>query len=262
MDLGIAGKTAFVAASSSGMGLAAARSLAREGVNVVLTGRRKELLREEAEKIAADFGVRALPVRCDIVDERGLEAALQRAEDEFGPADIAVLNGPGPRPGGSESISAEEIDRAASVMITPHVTIVNNLLPEMKRRGWGRIVAVGSFTMNRASTTLSLSAIGRAGLQRYLEGLAREVAGFGVTVNIVQPGLIDTDRIGALDQLEAKNTGMPASKVRENRESSIPYGRLGTPDEFAAAVTFLASDPARYITGQSLLVDGGLYAAG
>ncbi len=262
MDLGIAGKNAFVCASTAGMGLAVARALAAEGANVAITGRRRDKAEREAARVASDFGVLAVGLECDLLDETSLSNAVDQARRQLGPIDILVLNGPGPRPGGSRTVRADEVVQAAETLIRPHVLLVQALLPEMVERHWGRIVAVGSFTMDRASTGLSLSAIGRSGLQRYLEALAREVAADGVTVNIVQPGLISTARIDALDEEQAQRTGEPQDQVRRDRESSIPYGRLGTPEEFASAAAFLSSEPARYITGQSLLVDGGLYAAG
>ncbi len=262
MDLGIAGRVAFVAGSTSGMGLAVARALAAEGVAVAVCGRREELARAEATTIAEEFRVPAIGLQCDILERGSLDAAVLATQQSLGNIDILILNGPGPRPGGSETVSAREAVEAAETLIAPHVHMVGRLLPGMKQRNWGRIVAVGSFTMDRASTSLSLSAMGRAGLQRYLEALAREVAGGGVTVNIVQPGLVATDRIDILDRVESQATGIPVAQVRARREASIPFGRLGDPAEFASAVTFLASEPARYITGQSLRVDGGLYSAG
>ncbi len=262
MDLGLSGKTAFVSAATSGMGLAVARGLAAEGVNVALLGRRGALAEAEAGRIRDDFRVQALGLEADILDSASLESAMAQAAETLGRVDILVLNGPGPRPGGSASIQAEEVVQAAETMIRPHVQMVQEFLEGMTARHWGRILAVGSFTMDRASTDLSLSAIGRAGFQRYLQALAREVAPNGITVNIVQPGLIATSRIEALDQAQSEQTGESPQEVRRRREASIPFGRLGHPDEFASAAVFLASEPARYITGQSLLVDGGLYSAG
>ena len=262
MDLGLKGKLAFVAAATEGMGLAVARGLAAEGADVALIGRRAELARAEAERIRSDFGVQSLGIGADILSSESLADAMDKAEEALGNVDILVLNGPGPRPGGSASVDPQEVVQAAETMIRPHVQMVRRFVDGMVQRDWGRIIAIGSFTMDRASTGLSLSAIGRAGLQRYLQALARELAPSGVTVNIVQPGMIATARIDALDQVDAERTGQSPQAVRTQREGSIPLGRLGTPEEFASAAVFFASEPALYITGQSLLVDGGLYAAG
>lgn len=261
MDLGIQGKNAFLAAATDGLGLASAQALAAEGVNVAILGRRRERAEALAEQIAAEFGVRALGLGADLLDRPSLLEAVEAGREELGEVDILLLNGPGPRPGGSESIDPSEVVLAAETMIAPQVALTREFLPGMKERGWGRIVAAGSFTMDRASTWLSLSAIGRSGLARYLQALSVEVAGAGVTVNIVQPGIIATSRIDALDEAAAKEKGIPQAEVRRSREAEIPMKRLGDPAEFGAAVAFLCSDPARYITGQSLLVGGGLYIA-
>lgn len=260
MDLGILGRNAFVCASTGGIGLAVADALAAEGVNVAVTGRRADVAAREAERIRQDYQVDAIGLGCDLLDADSRREVLAQAVAELGPIDIILLNGPGPRPGGSEELQPVDVVEAARSLIAPHVDLVGQVLPGMKERGWGRIIAIGSYTMEQASTTLSLSAIGRAGLQRYLGALAREVAATGVTVNIVEPGLISTARVAALDEAAAAQSGQTTAQIRAERERSIPYGRLGKPAELAAAVAFFASDEARYLTGQSLRVDGGLYA--
>lgn len=261
MDLGIQGKVAFVAASTGGLGLASARELARNGAAVAVMGRRGDVAEREAEQIAAEFGVAAVGFETDILSAQSRAEAVERVSAKLGPISILVLNGPGPRPGGALSVTAPESVEAARTMIEPHLDLVQRVLPGMRERRWGRIVAVASRSIDIGSTWLALSAIGRSGLARYLQALAKETAAEGVTVNIVQPGIIATERIDVLDQAEADAKGGTAAEARRRREATMPSGRLGTPEEFAAAVAFFASEPARYITGQSLMVDGGLYAA-
>lgn len=261
MNLDIEGRVAFVCASTTGLGLASAKALAAEGAAIAITGRRGDVAEEQAASIAAEFGVASLGIGVDLLDPQSRQEALEAAEKILGPIDILVLNGPGPRPGGALSVGVGEATEAALSLIEPHVDLVSRVLPSMRSRGWGRIVAVGAYSMDSASTWLALSAIGRAGLARYLQALAKEVAAEGVTVNIVQPGIIATARIDALDAAEVATSGGTPAQARARREASMPMGRLGEPEEFAAAVAFFASEPARYITGQSLMVDGGLYAA-
>lgn len=203
MDTGLQGKTALVPASSSGIGLAIARSLAAEGANVVLNGRRGDLVRAEAEQ-----------------------------------ATMAVHQ-----------------------LLVQHLRLTSLVLPGMRERGWGRVVAVGSSGVQQPLAALALSNMGRAGLAGYLKTLAGEVAADWVTVNMVRPGRIDTDRVGMLDQAAAERSARTADAVRAQSESSIPAGRCGRPEEFAAVVTFLASSAASYVTGEQVRCDGSLVRA-
>lgn len=261
MDFGIRGRVAFVCASTEGLGLASARQLAAEGVDVALTGRRANVAETEAARIRDDFGVRAVGLGMDLLDADSRAEAVRQACAQLGPIDILVLNGPGPRPGGALDVSPKDAVNAARTLIEPHVHLVDLTLSHMREQHWGRIVAVGASSMDKASVTLTLSGMGRAGLARYLQSLAKQIAGDGVTVNIVQPGTIATARIDALDAAEVNEKGGTLQEVRARREASIPMERLGEPAEFANAVAFFCSQPASYITGRSLLVDGGLYAA-
>ena len=203
MDTGLQGKTALVPASSSGIGLAIARSLAAEGANVVPAGRRGDLVRAEAEQVTM----------------------------------------------------------AVHQLLVQHLRLTSLVLPGMRERGWGRVVAVGSSGVQQPFAGLALSNMGRAGLVGYLKTLAGEVAADGVTVNMVLPGRIDTDRVGMLDQAAAERSARTADAVRAQSESSIPAGRCGRPEEFAAVVTFLASSAASYVTGEQVRCDGSLVRA-
>jgi 3-oxoacyl-[acyl-carrier protein] reductase len=253
MDTGLQGRTAVVPGSSAGIGLAIARALAAEGANVVLAGRRGELVRAEAARLPSAVGV-----EIDLAQDDAPAALVAAAREAFGEVDVAVLNSGGPPPGGAADVTDEQTLAAMHQLAVQHQRLVAAVLPGMRERGWGRIVAVGSSGVQQPIERLALSNIGRAALAAYLKTLAGEVAPDGVTVNMVLPGRIDTDRVGQLDQAAAERTGSTAADVRARSEGNIPAGRYGTPEEFAAVVTFLASTAASYVTGEQVRCDGGM----
>ncbi len=253
MDTGLQGKTALVPASSSGIGLAIAQSLAAEGANVILAGRRGDLVRAEAERLPSAVGI-----EIDLTTEDAPATLVAAAQDAFGPIDVLVLNSGGPPPGTASEVSEAQVMASVHQLLIQHVRMANLVVPGMRERGWGRVVAVGSSGVQQPLDGLALSNIGRAGLSGYLKTLAAEVAADGVTVNMVLPGRIDTDRVGSLDQAAAERSGSTAKEVRAQVESSIPAGRYGRPEEFAAVVTFLASNAASYVTGERVRCDGGM----
>lgn len=258
---GLRGRVAFVAASSRGLGWASARALAAEGAAVTVTSRHVESAEAAARRLSNEFGVPATGVRFDVTRARTRERALAEAEQRLGPCDILVLNGPGPGLGRALEVSPDQVVEAAATLVAPHVDLAQRSLPHMREQKWGRIVAVGAASMDRANSALVLSGTGRAGLSRYLQALAKDVAVDNVTVNIVQAGMILTERTEMFDQAAATKMGITVAEARKWRTRGIPAGRLGTVEEFAAAVAFFCSPAASYITGQSLLVDGGMWAA-
>ncbi|UYY79750.1 SDR family oxidoreductase [Arthrobacter sp. YA7-1] len=257
MDLGISGKTAFVAASTGGLGLAVARGLAAEGVRVAITGRRGEL----AEKIAAELqadGHSAVAVEADLSTLDGVTAAVERAVELLGPIDILVLNGPGPKPGAAASLGSDDIAAAFELLVKPHHALVSHILPGMRERRWGRILAIGSSGVVAPLPNLAVSNTGRAALAGYLKTLAAEVALDAVTVNMLLPGRIATERVAELDRAAAKRRGTTPEEIQLESRKTIPARRYGEPEEFGAAGAFLCSAPASYITGVALRCDGGL----
>lgn len=253
MDLQLRGKTAFVAASTGGLGLAIATALGNEGANVVVTGRRREL----AQQIAADLPS-AIGLEVDVLHPESRTRALERAESEFGPIDVLVINGPGPKPGTATAMTALDVARAVEQLVQPGQHLISKVLPGMRERSWGRILAVGSSGIVSPLPNLVASNLGRAGLANYLKTLANEVAADNVTVNLLLPGRIATDRVANLDQAQAERQGVSRDEVMRTSRQSIPAGRYGTPAEFGAAAAFLCSGPASYITGVALRCDGGL----
>ncbi|HXT91302.1 MAG TPA: SDR family oxidoreductase [Trebonia sp.] len=255
MDLGLEGRSALVCASTGGLGLASARALAAEGARVAVTGRREEVAREIAGTLPG-----AIAIQADLREPGSGQALAEAARDALGQIDILVLNGPGPAPGLASELDGPAVIAAADLLVRPHVELVGCLLPAMRERGWGRIVAVGSSGIITPLPRLASSNLGRSALAGYLKTLAAEVARDGVTVNVVVPGRIATDRVAELDRAAADRAGFSVEEVRRASEAGIPAGRYGRPEEFAAAVVFLAGMPAGYITGSSIRCDGGIIA--
>jgi 3-oxoacyl-[acyl-carrier protein] reductase len=243
MELGLAGRTAIVCGASSGMGLAIAETLAAEGANVAMFARRRELLEREAERIGA------LAVQGDLTIPQHLERLVQATVGAFGGLDVLVLNGGGPPAGTASSLTAEAVEEAVALLLTPHVTLVARCLPHLRESGRGRIVAIESSSVREPLANLALSNAVRPGVVGWLKTLARELGPDGITVNTIAPGRIDTDRLRSV----YGDSGPPSSDLE-----NVPARRLGTPAEIAAVAAFLASDRAGYVTGAVIPVDGGL----
>ena len=253
MDLGLKGRTALVAGSTSGLGLSVARALAEEGARVAVSGRRGEVAREQAAALPGAVGVAV-----DLADPGSAARLAADVVEQLGPVDVLVLNSGGPPPGTAEGLSAEQVRTAIDTLLLRQVELVSAVLPGMRERGWGRIVGLGSSGVQQPLARLALSNIARAGLAAYLKTLAGEVARDGVTVNMVLPGRIATDRVASLDRAAAEREGAEVADVEARSRASIPAGRYGRPEEFAAVVAFVCSDLASYVTGEQIRCDGGL----
>lgn len=253
MDMGIKGKRALVAASSKGLGLGCARALAAEGVDLVMNARGAEALDDAAAAIRAEFGVEVVTVAADVTGEEGRARLLEAA----GQVDILVTNAGGPPPGKwSEWERADFIAALDANMLTP-IALMKALLPGMMERGWGRVVNITSQSVKAPIAVLGLSNSARAGLTGYVAGTSRQVAGSGVTVNNLLPGIHATDRAEALDKGVTQAQGITMEEAKAQRSATIPAGRYGTPEEFGAACAFLCSQHAGFIVGQNILLDGG-----
>lgn len=253
MDLGIAGKSALVCASSKGLGRGCAEALAAAGVNLVMNARGAEALEAAAEKIRADHGVEVTTVAADVTTEEGRAAVLDAAST----VDILVTNAGGPPPGMWSDWDRDDFIAALDAnMLTP-IAFMKALLPGMMERGWGRVVNITSQSVKSPIPVLGLSNSARAGLTGYVAGTARQVAEKGVTINNLLPGIHDTDRATALDTGVSQQQGISMAEARANREATIPARRYGTAGEFGAACAFLCSQHAGFIIGQNLLLDGG-----
>ncbi|HEY6962311.1 MAG TPA: SDR family oxidoreductase [Gaiellaceae bacterium] len=243
MDLGLRGRTAIVCGASSGLGLAAAEALAEEGANVTMVARRREQLERDADRIGA------LAVRGDVTNTADLERAVAKTLEAFGGIDILVWNSGGPPGGKAADVTDDAVERAFELLLQPAVRLVRLCLPHLERSEAGRIVAVTSLTVQEPTPNLALSNAIRPGLVGWLKTLSREVGAKGITVNCVAPGRIDTPRM-----VELYGEGGPP----QEELTQIPLGRLGSPREFGDVVCFLASSRASYVTGTTVLVDGGL----
>ncbi|MCH8466514.1 MAG: SDR family oxidoreductase [Roseinatronobacter sp.] len=253
MDLGIAGKRALVCASSKGLGRGCAEALAAEGVHLVMNARGAEALEAAAAEIRAAYGVEVVAVAADITTEEGRAKVLAAAGD----VDILVTNAGGPPPGmWTDWDRADFIAALDANMLTP-IALIKALVPGMIARGWGRVVNITSQSVKAPLAVLGLSNAARTGLTGYVAGTARQVAGQGVIMNNLLPGIHDTDRATALDGGAAKAQGVSVPEARKRREATIPAGRYGTAAEFGATCAFLCSQHAGFIVGQNVLLDGG-----
>lgn len=257
MDLGLNGKRALVLASSRGLGLGIAKALASEGAHVLLVGRSGDRLAENCKAINAEGKGKADWVWGDLSEENFVEAMKAAVKEKLGGIDILVNNTGGPTPGTAEDMTADKLDTFFQSMVLRVITLTNAFLPQMKEQGFGRILTVASSGVFEPIANLALSNTLRSALVGWNKTIAAEVAGFGVTANMLLPGRIHTDRIDELDGANAKRTGKSVEEIRAASLKTIPAGRLGRVEEFAAAGAFLCSVPASYVTGTMLRVDGG-----
>lgn len=242
MDLGLKGRTAIVCGASSGLGLATAESLAAEGTNVTMFARRREVLEREADRIGA------LAVRGDVTNPRHLSDVVERTVAAFGGIDILVWNSGGPPPGPAVGLDAEAVEDAIELLFVPAVRLVELCLPYLVQSAAGRILIFTSSAVKEPTENLALSNAVRPGVTGWAKSLARELGPRGVTVNCIAPGRIETARLAQLFPEGPSEADLKA----------IPVGRWGTPQEFGDVACFLASDRARYVTGTTVVVDGGL----
>ncbi|MDQ0454245.1 SDR family oxidoreductase [Rhizobium paknamense] len=256
MDFGISGKRALVLAASRGLGAGIARALAAEGAHVLICGRTEERLKANCAEIEA-LGGKADYVVADLADAHFVDAMLHAVKEKLGGIDILVNNTGGPTPGLAEEMDADKLYTFFQTMVVRVITLTNALLPLMKTQGFGRILTVASSGVIEPIANLALSNTLRGALVGWNKTLSSEVASFGVTANLLLPGRIHTDRIDQLDGANAKRQGKSLEEVRSASIKSIPAGRLGSVEEFAAVAAFLCSAPAAYVTGAMLRVDGG-----
>jgi len=249
MDLQLAGCAALVAASSRGLGFAVAKGLAAEGARVALSSRSQAAADEAAREIARTSGAEVCGFACDLGKAGEPEALVEKAAARFGALDVLVTNAGGPPPGGFAQLDDAAWDTAMRLTLMSAVRLIRTALPHLRDSGRGRIINLASSSVKEPIDNLLLSNSLRPAVIGLARTLSREVASDGITVNNVCPGRIRTRRLEELYGSE---------EAIESAAKQIPTGRLGTPDEFAPLVVFLAGKPAGYITGQTIVVDGGL----
>ncbi|WP_214369543.1 SDR family oxidoreductase [Pseudonocardia sp. H11422] len=248
MDLGITGRRAAVAAASSGLGYASAAALVAEGARVTICSSDAGRAEAAAKQLGGGTGW----VVADLTDPDAAARFVEDAAETMGGVDILVVNGPGPAPGTVGETPASAYQAALDRSLLAVVRMCLAATPDMRARGWGRIVAITSLGVRQPYPNLALSNTARAGATGFLRTLAREIAADGVTVNSVQPGLHETDRVSGM-------YGQGAALERQLE--TIPAGRLGGPADFGSIVAFLCSEQAGYLTGAAIPVDGGAYQA-
>ena len=257
MDLGLKGRTAIVCASSRGLGKACAMSLAREGVDIVINGRDAKVLAATRDAIIAATGARVTAVTADVGTPAGQDALLAACPEP----DILVNNN-----GGPPSKNFRELDRDALLagvvqnMVTP-IELIQRVVPAMQAKGFGRIVNITSLSVKMPIMGLDLSSGARAGLTAFMAGPARELARHNITVNHLLPGMFDTDRLRNSTGRMAKMQGKSEADMTVQRKAAVPAKRFGEASELGEICAFLCSLQAGYITGQSIIIDGGLFNA-
>jgi 3-oxoacyl-[acyl-carrier protein] reductase len=257
VNLGLDGKTALVIGGSGGLGSAVARALAREGAWVAVAGRDEGSVGPTVEAIAANGG-EAFAAQLDLTNHASLDEALDTIRARAGEVAILFNNSGGPPPTKAAGQPIDLWREWFEAIVAGVIALTDRVLPAMRARRWGRIITTVSSGVEAPQPNLALSNSLRLALVGWSKTLAAEVAADGVTVNVIVPGRIATGRVRALDEARAHREGITVDAAAAASVATIPIGRYGKPDEYAAAVAFLASEPASYITGTTLRVDGGV----
>lgn len=261
MDLGLKNRVALVCGSTSGMGRATARALALEGARVVVNGRKPDRTETAAQELASETGRPIVGVAADVTEPDAAEQLVARVHHELGRLDILFCNAAGPPAAPFKDHSRQAWQDALELNLLSAISLCRAAVPVMRKSQWGRILCLSSIAAKQPLPGLILSSTARAGVHGFAKALADEVAPDGITVNVICPGYIMTDRIEEVTQSRAARERRTSQDVMRQIVQDIPLGRMGRPEEVGAVATFLASEPASYITGAVLQVDGGFTRA-
>lgn len=263
MNLGLEGRTAFVAGSSSGLGFAVAAQLLEEGCNVAICSRTSKRIESAANRLEKRFGVdRVLPLVCDVTSEEAISEALQRTIEKFGSLSLLITNAGGPPTGQVDDFSSDEWRNALDLNLVSTINLTRHALPELRRTaadpdGFARVLMISSLSAKQPIPTLYLSNVSRAGVQAFAKSLSEELGPSGITVNTILPGYTRTDRLKHLSEALSERSGDTIESIEAGWAAGSALKRIGTESEFAHAAVFLLSRPAGFITGAALCVDGG-----
>ncbi|HDQ45765.1 MAG TPA: SDR family oxidoreductase [bacterium] len=259
MDLGLKNKVALVAASSRGLGRAVAWGLAREGTKLVICSRNKKVLEKTADEILLQTGVTVFPLAMDLTNRKQIDWLMEETLDLFGRVDILITNNGGPPAGRFEDIDENDWRSAVQTTLMSAVRLSKAVLPGMRKQKWGRIIHLASITVKQPIPDLFLSNVLRPAVAALAKCQALDYARDNILVNAVCPGYIMTERVHQMLKEREKETGRTSDEVLSDLVTDIPLERIGTPEELANLVVFLASEKAGYMTGGCILADGGLY---
>ena len=257
MDLGLKGRVAIVAAASKGLGRAVAEELARDGAEVAICARSAANLKNAADAIRKATGREVFSQELDVTRADAVHGFVAAVQKRFGRVDICVTNAGGPPSKKFLDISLEDWRNAFELTLMSAVYFAREVLPLMRQRHWGRLIAITSVSVKQPIDNLLLSNSLRAGVTGLMRTLANEFGADGITVNCVCPGYTLTERLDELAEIQAKTAGLSREKIFERLSAQVPLGRVGKPEELAAVVAFLASERASYVNACSIAVDGG-----
>jgi 3-oxoacyl-[acyl-carrier protein] reductase len=259
MDLGLKNRVALVAASSQGIGLATAEAFAAEGCRVAMCARNQQSLESGAEKIRKQHGAEVMTKTFDVTDAAAVGQFVAAVAQKFGSLDICVTNAGGPPAKGFLAASLEDWQRAIDANFLSTVYFAREVIPHMQKKHWGRIITITSITTKQPVADLVLSNAVRAAVVGLVKSLANEFGKDGILVNNVGPGFTATDRLKELAKASSASSGKSEQEIFDGWAADAPLKRLGDPRELAETIVWLASERASYITGQTVLVDGGMY---
>ena len=258
MDLGLTGRVAVVGGGSKGLGRACADSLAQEGAKLAICSRNAQELEQAAAEIRASTGAEVLPVPGDLSRLDDIQRLIQSAVDHYGRLDIAVANSGGPPSGRAADTDEETWSRSIDMALSFFIRMGREATPHMKHQKWGRVVNILASTVYQPIDNLATSGVTRMGAVAYAKSLADEVGRDNILVNNVAPGFLMTERMRHIFETRSEETGQDIESVLEAGASRIPVGRFGRPEELGDFVAFLCSDKNTYVTGTTILVDGGV----
>ncbi|RWZ51415.1 SDR family oxidoreductase [Halobacillus fulvus] len=262
MDLRLENQSVVVLASSKGLGKAMALEFAKEGARVFISSRNEQDLEQAKADIIAQSGNESIQsMVCDVTNPDQIRNLIQSAAEQHGGIDVLINNAGGPPAGSFDDFSDEDWEHAFQLNLLSFIRAIRESVPHMRDKGQGRIINIASSSIKQTLDNLILSNTFRAGIVGLSKSLSQELAKDNILINTVGPGRIATDRVASLDQKRADQLGVSVDELKKKTEASIPIGRYGEPEEFARAVVFLASGANTYLTGQSLVIDGGLVKA-